>query len=46
MWQRLKRRTFGGAGRPAVFPEHWPLVALTLIAVAAGIAAVIWVLAS
>jgi hypothetical protein len=46
MWRRLKRRTFGGAGRPAVFPEQWPLVALTLIAVAAGIAAVIWALAS
>ena len=46
MWRRLRRRTFGGAGRPAVFPEQWPLVVLTALAIAAGIAVVIWVLAS
>ena len=45
MWRRLRRRTFGGAGRPAVFPEQWPLVVLTALAIAAGIAIVIWVLA-
>ena len=46
MWRRLRRRTFGGAGRPAVFPEQWPLVVLTALAIAAGIAVVIWVVAS
>jgi hypothetical protein len=46
MWRRLRRRTFGGAGRPAVFPEQWPLVAVTAVAVIGGIAAVVWALAS
>jgi hypothetical protein len=46
MWRRLRRRTLGGAGRPAVFPEQWPLVVLTALAIAAGIAVVIWMLAS
>jgi len=46
MWRRLRRRTFGGAGRPAVFPEQWPLLAVTLIAIVGGIAIVVRVLAS
>jgi hypothetical protein len=45
MWRRLARRTFGGAGRPAVFPEQWPLVAVTAAAIVLGIAVVVWVLA-
>jgi hypothetical protein len=45
MWRRLARRTFGGAGRPAVFPEQWPLVAVTALVVVFGIAVVAWVLA-
>jgi hypothetical protein len=44
MWRRLRRRTFGGAGRPAVFPGQWPLVILTALAIAGGIAVVVWVL--
>jgi hypothetical protein len=46
MWQRLRRRTFGGAGRPAVFPEQWPLVVVTVLAIVAGIAIVVVVLAN
>ena len=46
MWRRLRRKTFGGAGRPAVFPEQWPLVVITLIVILAGIAAVVRVLAN
>jgi hypothetical protein len=45
MWRRLARRTFGGAGRPVVFPEQWPLVVVTALAVIGGIAIVVWVLA-
>ncbi|HEU4658802.1 MAG TPA: hypothetical protein VFR97_14835 [Capillimicrobium sp.] len=36
MWRRLRRRTFAPR-RPAVFPEQWPLVAVTALALAAGI---------
>ena len=43
MWRRLARRTFA-AGRPAVFPEQWPLVIVTGIAIAVGIAVVVRVL--
>ena len=46
MWRRLRRKTFGGAGRPAVFPEQWPLVVITLVVILAGIAAVVRVLAN
>ena len=45
MWRRLRRRTFA-AGRPAVFSEQWALVVVTVLAVAGGIAVVVWVLAS
>jgi hypothetical protein len=45
MWRRLARRTFGGAGRPVVFPEQWGLVLATVFAVIGGIAVVAWVLA-
>ncbi len=44
MWRRLARRTFGGAGRPMAFPEQWPLVVVTALAVVGGIAVVVWVL--
>jgi hypothetical protein len=44
MWRRLRRRTFGGAGRPAVFREQWPLVVVTVLAIVAGIAIVARVL--
>jgi hypothetical protein len=46
MWRRLRRRTFGGAGRPAVFPEQWPLVVVTVLAIVARIAIVVVVLAT
>jgi len=45
MWRRLRRRTFGGAGRPALFPEQWPLAVLTAFAIVAGIAVVVRALA-
>ena len=44
MWRRLRRRTFA-AGRPAIFREQWPLVAVTVLAIVAGIAIVVRVLA-
>jgi uncharacterized integral membrane protein len=44
MWRRLRRRTFA-AGRPAVFREQWPLVAVTVLAIVAGILIVARVLA-
>jgi hypothetical protein len=43
MWRRLARRTFA-AGRPAVFPEQWPLVLVTALAIVGGIAIVVRVL--
>jgi hypothetical protein len=43
MWRRLRRKTFAPR-RPAVFPEQWGLVLVTALAVAGGIAAVVWAL--
>jgi len=43
MWKRVKRRTFAPR-RPAVFPEQWGLVLVTVIALAAGIALVVYAL--
>jgi hypothetical protein len=45
MWHRLRRRTFAPS-RPAVFSEQWGLVLVTAMAVAGGIAAVVWVLSA
>jgi hypothetical protein len=42
MWKRFRRRTFAPR-RPAVFPEQWPLVVLTVLVLAASIGAVIYV---
>jgi hypothetical protein len=41
MWRRLRSKSMAPR-RPAVFPEQWPLVALTAIVVLAGIAIVAW----
>jgi len=43
MWKRVKRRTFAPR-RPAAFPEQWGLVLVTVIALAAGIALVVYAL--
>lgn len=43
IWSRVRRRTLAPR-RPAVWPEQYPLVLLSLLAIAAGIAAVVWVL--
>ena len=43
LWKRFRRRSFGPR-RPAVFPEQWPLVAVTLLVVAGSIALVVAVL--
>ena len=43
MWKRVKRRTFAPR-RPAVFPEQWGLVLVTVIVLAAGIALVVYAL--
>jgi hypothetical protein len=37
VWKRFRRRTFAPR-RPAVFPEDAPLVVLTLLVLAGGIA--------
>jgi hypothetical protein len=43
IWRRLRRRTLA-PNRPVVWPEQYALVALTLLALAAGIAVVVWLL--
>ncbi len=42
LWKRFRRRSFGPR-RPAVFPEQWPLVVVTLLVIAGSIALVAWV---
>jgi hypothetical protein len=37
LWRRLRRRTFAPR-RPAVFPEQWGLLLVTVLAVALGLA--------
>lgn len=44
MWRRLRRRTFAPR-RPAVSPEQWPLLLVTLAVLLAGVALVVAVLA-
>jgi hypothetical protein len=41
MWRRFRRRTFAPR-RPAVFEEQWPLVLVTLLALAVGIGVVVY----
>ncbi len=43
LWKRFRRRSFGPR-RPAVFPEQWPLVVVTLLVIAGSIALVVAVL--
>ena len=43
MWRRMRRKTFAPA-RPAVFPEQVGLLLVTVLAIALGIAAVVYVL--
>jgi hypothetical protein len=43
MWKRLRRRTMAPR-RPAVFPEQWPLVAVSLGVILASIVLVVIVL--
>jgi hypothetical protein len=40
VWKRVRRRSFGPR-RPAVFSEQWPIVAVTLLAVAIGLGFVV-----
>ncbi len=40
LWSRHRRRSFGPR-RPAVFGDQWPLVAVTLLALAIGIGFVV-----
>ncbi len=40
MWKRSRRRSFAPR-RPAVFPEQWGLVLVTVLAIVGGIAAVV-----
>jgi hypothetical protein len=41
MWKRLRSRTLAPR-RPAVFPDQWPLVVVTLLVILGGIAFVAW----
>ncbi len=43
LWTRYRRRSFGPR-RPAVFPEQWGLVLVTILAVLIGLAAIVLVL--
>ena len=43
MWKRLRRRTFAPR-RPAVFPDQWGLVLVTVFVLGGGIAVVVYVL--
>ncbi len=45
MWRRFRRRSFAPR-RPAVFPEQWGLVMVTLLAIAGGVALVVVLLVS
>ena len=44
MWKRHRRRSFAPR-RPAVFPEQWGLVLVTVLAILGGVAIVIALLA-
>ncbi len=43
LWTRTRRRSFAPR-RPAVFPEQWGLVLVTVLALLVGLAFVIYVL--
>jgi hypothetical protein len=40
MWRRLRRRTFAPS-RPAVYPDQWGLILLTVLAVGSGVYVVV-----
>jgi hypothetical protein len=42
MWKRLRRRTLAPR-RPAVFPDQWGLVLVTVLVLGGGIAVVVYV---
>ena len=44
MWKRHRRRSFAPR-RPALFPEQWGLVLVTVLAILGGVAIVIALLA-
>jgi hypothetical protein len=43
VWKRFRRTSFAPR-RPAVFPEQWGLVLVTILAVLIGLAAIVLVL--
>jgi len=45
MWRRLRRKTFAPR-RPAVFPDQWGLVIVTVIVLTGSLALVIYLLAN
>jgi len=40
MWRRVRRRSFA-PNRPAVFPEQWPLLVVSVAAIVLGLAVVV-----
>lgn len=45
MWKRLRRRTMAPS-RPAVFPGQYGLVMVSVAAVVAGVALIVWLYAT
>jgi len=43
MWKRVRRRTLAPR-RPAVFPEQWGLVLVTVLVLGGGVALVVYLL--
>jgi hypothetical protein len=43
MWKRVRRKTFGPR-RPAVFPEQWGLVLVTVLVILGSVALVAYAL--
>jgi hypothetical protein len=43
MWKRVRRRTLAPR-RPAVFPEQWGLVLVTVLVLAGGVALIAYAL--
>ena len=41
MWRRFRSKSMAPR-RPAVFPEQWPMLVVTLLVLAAGVGLAVW----